>query len=178
MSDGFEVVDSRQEYEGAIISLFLDKVRFPGGKVFEREVVRHVPVVAVVPVTDSNEVIMVEQYRHPVGRDVLEIPAGLMIDDEEPAACAARELEEETGVSARSIEKIGEFYTTPGFSDERVHLFVATGLTDGDKQPHEDEILETVRVPLSQAVEMALAGRIEDSKTLIGVLIAHLTLRR
>ena len=126
----------------------------------------------IVPIFDDNTVALVRQYRHASGRYLLEVPAGSLEPDEEPRSGAIRELEEEVGVTARSIDLISEFYVSPGFLTEKMFVYLASGLSSTSQRLDSDEIVEIERVPLSEAVKMAKDGRIEDAKSIIGLLRA------
>jgi ADP-ribose pyrophosphatase len=152
-------------------------VQFPNGTSGELEMIRHPGASAVVPFLDdpSSEdprVVLIRQYRYAAEGFVYEIPAGRLDSGEEPEACAHRELREETGYTARTLLPMTSFYTTPGFTDERIHLFAAVGLSEGDAQLESDEILDLHTVALSKAMEMIAAGEIQDGKTMIGLMFA------
>lgn len=170
-------ISSRRVYDGRIISVDVDQVRFPNGTSGELEMVRHPGASAVVPFLDNPRdpdprIILIRQYRYAANGFVHEIPAGRLDHGESPIACAARELREETGYSARDLIPLTTFYTTPGFTDERIHLFAATGLTEGESQLESDEILDLVIVPISKAMEMIRAGELVDGKSMVGVFFA------
>jgi len=165
------VLASEVIYEGRVIGVAVDTVR-EGGQVYTREVVRHNGGAGVVALFEDGTVALVRQYRHPTGKYLLELPAGKLDGGERPAACAARELEEELGVVAARMELLSEFYTTPGFCGERLWVFLATGLTETARRHEEDEIIEVVRLPFARALGMAASGEIEDAKTIIGLLVA------
>lgn len=161
-------------FEGKVVRLYLDLVRLPNGKVAEREVVLHWGAVGMVPIDAEGRVILVRQYRHAPGEDLLEIPAGKLAEGEDPLGCAIRELKEEIGCEARRWTKLASFYTSPGFSDERLHLYLAEGLVEGDAEPEEDEFLELVRMPLERALALVEEEGIKDSKTVAGLALAML----
>jgi ADP-ribose pyrophosphatase len=170
-------ISSKRVYTGRIVSLDVDKVQFPNGTSGELEMIRHPGASAVVPFLDdpSSEdprVVLIRQYRYAAEGFVYEIPAGRLDSGEEPEACAHRELREETGYTARTLLPMTSFYTTPGFTDERIHLFAAVGLSEGDSQLESDEILDLHTVALSKAMEMIAAGEIQDGKTMIGLMFA------
>ena len=170
-------VKSNRVYTGRIVSLDVDVVRYPDGSVGELEMIRHPGASAVVPFlsdpkTDDPEVLLIRQYRYAAGGYMLEVPAGRLEAGEEPKDCAARELKEETGCTADQVEFLATIYTTPGFTDERIHLFMATGLTAGETNHEADEFLEPRPMPLSQALEKIQAGEIQDGKTVIALLFA------
>jgi len=170
-------VSSRRVYTGRVVSLDVDEVRFPNGSTGELEMIRHSGASAVVPLLDSAnadpDVVLIRQYRYAADGYLYEIPAGRLDPDESPEKCAERELREETGYSAGRLRQLTTIYTTPGFTDERIHLFVAEDLTNGVATPEADEFMEIHQVPLSQAVAMIHAGEIVDAKTAIGLLLAH-----
>ena len=170
-------ISSRRVYSGRVISLDVDKVRFPNGTTGELEMVRHPGASAVVaflddPATDDPRIILIRQYRYATDGYLYEIPAGRLDAGEAPEGCAGRELKEETGYSAEKLFPMTVFYTTPGFTDERIHLFAATGLVAGDAELESDEILELFPTPLSTALSMIRSGEIKDGKTMIGLLFA------
>jgi 8-oxo-dGTP pyrophosphatase MutT (NUDIX family) len=172
----FEAVDSETLYVGKIFALRADEVRMPGGTTARREVVEHYGAVAIVALDDDRNVVLVHQYRHPVGRRLWELPAGLLdMGDEPPHATAARELEEEAGLAAAQWRVLVDLISAPGFSDESVRVFLATGLTEvGRPEAHDEEADMTVkRVPLDDAVHMVLAGEIVNSLAVAGILAAH-----
>ena len=166
-----EVLSSEEVFGGRLISVVRDTVR-EGEKTYLREVVRHPGGAAVVPLFEDGTVAFVSQYRHPTRRYVLELPAGKLDPGERPAETAARELEEELGLVAGRLEQLSEFYTTPGFCAERLWVFLATGLTETERRPEEDEIIEVVRMPFARALEMVMSNEIDDAKTIIGLLLA------
>lgn len=164
-----KTIDSQSIFEGRIIKVRLDTVLLPNGKQSTREIVGHASAVAVVALDEEDKMIMVRQYRKPVEQMVLEIPAGIMEKGEEPLESACRELEEETGYKADHWEELGSFFTGPGFTDERIYLFLATGLHGGTTNPDEDEFLDLCRFPLSELEGMLKRGEIIDAKTIIGL---------
>jgi ADP-ribose pyrophosphatase len=172
-------VSSRRIYSGKVISVDLDEVQFPDGMTGDLEIVRHSGASAVVPLLDSGkepQIVLVRQYRYATNGYIYEVPAGRLAPDETPESCASRELKEETGYSAAVFRKLTTIYTTPGFTDERIHLFVAEQLTPGKSAHEPDEFLELHPVSLSEAVEMVRTGKIVDAKTCIALLLAELVL--
>jgi 8-oxo-dGDP phosphatase len=172
----FETVESETIYVGKIFALRGDEVLMPGGATARREVVEHFGAVAIVALDDEGNVVLVYQYRHPLGRRLWELPAGLLdMGDEPPHVTAARELEEEVGLAAEDWRVLVDVDTAPGFSDESVRVFLATGLTDiGRPQAHDEEAdLTVTRVPLSQAVQMVFDGQIANSLAVCGILAAN-----
>ncbi|MGQ9890167.1 MAG: NUDIX hydrolase [Aggregatilineales bacterium] len=166
------IVHTRQVYAGRVVKLEVSEVRLPDGSAGVREVVRHQGAVAVVPVFDNRDVLLVRQYRIGAGASILEIPAGLLEAGERPEACAARELQEETGYQPGALTSLGGYYTAPGYTTEYIHLFLAADLTPSELASDPDEFIEVARMPLSRALEMVDAGEIVDGKTQIGLLRA------
>ena len=171
-------ISSRRIYSGRIISVDLDEVRFPNGATGELEMIRHSGASAIVPIlNDGNEnpdVLLIRQYRYAADGYVYEIPAGRLEPAEAPEQCARRELKEETGYSAAHVHPLTTIFTTPGFTDERIHIFMGQGLTPGRADQEPDEFLELHPIPLSRAVAMVRAGEIVDGKTVVGLLLAQL----
>ncbi len=165
-------VATEQVFRGRIMGLRVDTVQLPGGRVSQREIVEHSGSVAVVPLDGQGNVLMVRQYRKPVEQELLEIPAGMLEPGEEPEAAARRELEEETGYTAHRMEPLVRFFTSPGFCDEEMRSFLATGLVAGQPNPDEDEQIELVPVPLAHAPEMIHRGEIRDGKSISALLLA------
>ncbi len=171
---GHELLKRETIFEGKVVRLYLDQVRLPDGREAEREVVLHWGAVGMVPIDHEGKVILVRQYRHAPGEDLLEIPAGKLAEGEDPLHCAVRELKEEIGCKASRWVKLASFYTSPGFSDEELHLYLAEGLVEGDAEPEEDEFLEILRMPLERALALVAEGGIRDSKTVAGLALAAL----
>lgn len=168
---------SKRIYDGKIVTLECWDVKLPNGEDAKREVILHNGACAVVPVDEQGMVTLVRQHRVAVDRVTTEIPAGkLDSPDEDPALCARRELEEETGLRARCWKELTCILTTPAFCKERIWIYLATGLEQTDAHPDEDEFLNLVRMPLSQAVEKVMRGEICDAKTCAGLLMAHYAL--
>ncbi|MBC7247720.1 MAG: NUDIX hydrolase [Actinobacteria bacterium] len=171
---GHELLRRDTVFEGKVVRLYVDLVRLPNGKEAEREVVLHWGAVGMVPIDAEGRVILVRQYRHAPGEDLLEIPAGKLAEGEDPLDCAVRELKEEIGCEATTWVKLASFYTSPGFSDELLHLYLAEGLVEGEAEPEEDEFLELVRMPLEDALALVSEGGVKDSKTVAGLALAML----
>ena len=170
-------IKSEPVYSGRIVKLFRDTVRFPNGTVGELDIVRHAGASAVVPflsdpLGEDPQLLLIKQYRYAAGGFIYEIPAGLLNDGEDPKDCAARELKEETGCRAERLEFLTTVLTTPGFTDEKIHLFMATGLERGETAHESDEIMTLETVPLSRALQMIEKGEIRDAKTALGILFA------
>lgn len=169
----FATLSSETVYVGKIFALRADEVAMPGGGSARREVVEHYGAVAIVALDDDGNLVLVYQYRHPIGRRLWELPAGLLdMGDEPPHLTAARELEEETGLAAEHWQPLIDVDSTPGFSDESVRIFLATGLTEiGRPHAHDEEAdLVVKRVPLADAVQMVFAGEIVNALAVAGIL--------
>jgi ADP-ribose pyrophosphatase len=156
-------------FKGRIIKVRVDTVELPDGRESTREIVEHSGAVAIAAVDEKNNLIMVRQYRKPLERVLLEIPAGTMEKGEEPLLCAQRELEEETGFLAQKWDYVLSYYSAPGFCDEQLHLYIAQDMKAGTARPDGDEFLETVAVPIHEAYDMIFQGQIIDGKSIIGI---------
>lgn len=165
-------------YQGRVLNLSLETVTLPNGETVELEIIHHPGAAAVVPMKDAKTVLLVRQYRHAAGGYMLEIPAGKLDHGENPRDCAARELEEEIGFRASSLEPVISFFTTPGFTDEVIHVFLATGLMPGRQNLGRDEVLHVIELPLERAIEQIDEGVIRDGKTIAGLQAVYLRLRR
>lgn len=157
-------------YAGRVVTLRLEQVSGRDGRKHTREIVDHAAGAAIVAVDDDGNVLLVRQHRPAVGADVLELPAGLVDPGESPLDCAQREFSEETGYTAESMEPLAQFYSSPGFCTEVLHVFAARGLREGASGPDEDEELELVRMPLVDAIARVLGGELSDAKTITGLL--------
>ncbi len=167
-----EKIDSTDIFDGHLLHVKSDRVRLPNGHEAVREWIKHPGAAAVVPYFDNGDVLLVKQYRYPVGQITLEIPAGkLDAPGEDPKDCALRELSEETGYSAATIEKLGMIATTVGFSDEYIHLYAAKNLQRGEQHPDDDEFINALRMPFAEALTMIKDGRIIDAKSIIALLM-------
>ena len=168
-------IDGEVIYNGGILDLEVDRVRLPGGGESLREVVRHRGAAVVLPVLPDGRIVLVRQYRYPTGDVLLELPAGKVDPGESPFECAVRELEEETGWRPGETTALGSFFTTPGFSDEVLHAFVATGLeAASDHVPDPDEAIEIITWTVGQALEACRDGGIRDGKTIATLFLAQL----
>lgn len=157
-------------YRGNAVDFCVDEILLPNGQTAVREYLDHPGAVGVIPFLDDKTVVLVRQYRHPVGEVTLEIPAGKLDKGESPLACVKRELNEETGYSARKISPLLQYWPTPAFANEVLHLFLARDLVPGARHPDEDEFLEVVKMPFAKALALVRSGKIKDSKTVIGLL--------
>lgn len=174
-----KTLEKKTVYSGKIINMRSDTALLPNGDKAVREVVEHPGGVAVVPITADGEVILVEQFRYPYMENTLEIPAGKRNGKgEDPLECGKRELGEETGATAENYTDLGKLYPTPGYCDEVIYLYAATGLSFGQSHPDEDEFLNTVRMPLDEAVQMIMRGEIHDSKTQTAILKTYILKQR
>jgi len=170
-----ERVRSHRAYDGRLIKVDVDSVRGPDGTEFDLEIIRHPGAAAIVPVISDRDaedptVLLLEQYRYAAGGTIWEIPAGVLEPGEDPIDCAKRELLEETGARADKIEHLTTVFTTPGFTDEMIHLFLATGITVGEPSHEQDEFIQVKARPLSDALQMIRDGEILDSKSIVGIL--------
>lgn len=161
-------------YKGRVVTLNLETVTLPNGVSVELEVVRHPGAAAIVPLKDDRTVILIRQYRLAAGGYIYEIPAGKLHPGEDPMDCATRELEEEIGYRAGHLDKIATFFTAPGFTDEVMHLYVASSLIPGAQALDSDEVLEIVEMSLEKAMAHILDGTIRDAKTIIGLQAMYL----
>lgn len=172
------LVSSTRLYSGRIVNLDLDSVRFPNDSVGQLEMLRHPGASAVVPFLDpvggaDPRVLLIRQFRHAADGYIWEVPAGRLDRGEAPEACAARELEEETGMRPRRLERLTTIYTTPGFTDERIHLFLAEGLEPGAEHREDDEFMELHTLRWSEIMAMVERGEIVDGKTLVSLLFVQ-----
>ncbi len=176
------LVSSKRLYSGRIVNLDLDTVRYPDDSIGQLEMLRHPGAAAVVPFLDppgsaDPRAVLIRQFRHAADGYIWEVPAGRLDGGESPESCAERELEEETGMRARRLERLTTIYTTPGFTDERIHLFLADGLEPGAEHREADEFMELHTLRWSQVLEMIERGEIVDGKTLVSLLFVQ-TFRR
>ena len=178
---GFEQLEERVIHEGPVFSVSIGEIRTPDGEVLTREYVRHPGAVVVVPIVADQEVVLVRQYRAAIARPLLEIPAGKRdVEGEAPEVTAARELREEVGLEAGQLTLMGSFYNTPGFCDEFTYCYLATECTavPAERQGAEEQHMTVERLPLAEGIARAVAGEIDDAKTLIGLLLAQQHLAR
>lgn len=175
MGQSGERLRSRQAYAGRLLRVDVDTVRMPNGREVDLEMVRHPGAAAVVPLLSDPDaadpqVLLLRQYRYAAEDTIWEVPAGVLEPGEDPADCARRELKEETGADAEQIDYLTTLYTTPGFTDEKIHLFVAQGITQGTSAPELDEMIEVRPLPLSRALAMIRDGEIVDGKSIAALL--------
>lgn len=167
-------VSSEEIFDGYILHLFKDTIELPNGKEATRELIRHVGAVAVVPITENGKVIVERQFRYPLDSVITEIPAGKLDSKEEDRLSAAkRELEEETGITAVEWINLGDYYPAAAYCDELITIYLARGLTYGERHLDEDEFLNIEEVPLVELVRDVMDGKITDGKTQVAILKAH-----
>lgn len=169
---------TRNIYTGKVITLNVDTVQLPNGVTVDLETIRHPGAAAVVPVKADGTVVLIRQFRHAAGGFIYEIPAGKLAPGEEPIQCAARELEEEVGYRASTFELLSSIFTAPGFADEVIHVYRATGLTKGRQQLDRDEVLDVIEMPLSEAITKIEDGTIRDAKTIVGLQAVYIKAQR
>jgi len=168
-------LDSRRIYTGRVVRLDVDTVRFPDGSTGQLELIRHPGAAAIVPCASDPPgadptILLIRQYRYATGGELWEIPAGTLAPGEDPEVCARRELLEETGVTAARLQRLTSIWTTPGFTNEVIHLYLATGLTMGQPSRERDEFIEVVPQPLSRVLALIRDGEIRDAKTVVAIL--------
>lgn len=164
-------IESKRVYEGRVVSLRVDTVVLPSGRISTREIVEHRGAAAVVPMPSPNTVILIRQFRKPANELLLEIPAGTLSEGESPIECAQRELAEEIGYRAGKLEELFSIYLAPGYSTEKLHVFLATELEPEKRHADEEEFIELVEMTLDEAIAQIEAGRIKDAKTICGLLL-------
>lgn len=166
------LIERTSIYKGRIVNLSVDKVELPNGKTCELEMIRHQGAAAVVPIDEENNVLMVKQYRYAASGWLLEVPAGKLDNNEPPEECATREVEEETGYKPGELIEMGWIFTTPGFTDERIWLYLAKDLKQTKQNLQTDEVLTVEKMPFRDAFQLALKGDIHDAKTVCALLRA------
>lgn len=168
-------IHTEKIFDGKIVQLQVDDVTLPNGKKAKRELIKHSGAVAIIPITKDNKIVFVEQYRKPLEKTLIEIPAGKLEKDEDPKEAAIRELQEETGYTANNLQLITSFYTSPGFADEIVYIYITDELEKLDHPPKgdEDEFVEVLELSLDQAKQYVEEQRIHDAKTNYAVLYLH-----
>jgi ADP-ribose pyrophosphatase len=172
-----ERVEGRAVFKGRVVTVQLDTVKLPNGRLAEREVVNHPGGVAVLALDEGQNVTLVRQYRYPIGRLLLELPAGKLDPNEDHRVAAARELEEETGLQAREWTYLGYILASPGFCDEALHMYLAQGLTRAKRHPDEDEFLDVLSMPFAQLERQVMDATITDAKTVATTIKVKVLLR-
>jgi len=166
-------ISSKEIFKGEIIKLYLDKVKLPNEKIATREKVSHPGAVGIVPVNKENKIFLVRQFRYPVSEILMEIPAGKIDKNEKPLECARRELKEEIGAVGGKLIHLITFYSSPGFCDEIMHLYLAVGFVKEKNNLEDDEFLQVVELRMEDAFSFIKSGKIKDAKTIIGILFAQ-----
>ena len=166
-----KTISSENIFSGKVISLQVDEVELPNGKIAKREIIKHPGAVAIIAITDENKIVMVEQYRKALEQTIIEIPAGKLESGEQPDVCAKRELEEETSYECESLELLNSFYTSPGFANEIVHVYLAKGLTKKEDAAglDEDEFVNLMELTIGEALQAIEEKKIYDAKTIFAV---------
>ena len=164
---------SQHIFSGKVVTVDIDTVTLPNGVTVDLEIVRHPGAAAVVPLKEVGTVVLIKQFRHAAGGFIYEIPAGKLNRGEDPLDCAARELEEEIGYIAGRLERLTSILTAPGFTDEVIHIYKATGMRAGRQHLDRDEVLEVLEIPLKEAIRMIEAGTIRDAKTIVGLELVN-----
>ena len=167
-----KTISSDRIYTGKVISLKVDTVEIDNKGYKKREIVEHPGAVAIVAITEDNKVVLVKQFRKPIEQVIWELPAGKLEIGESPKECAIRELKEETGYSAKNLKLLHKFFTSAGFSNQKIYIFLATGLTKGEPDFDDDEFIEKYEIDINEAQNMVIKNEIEDAKTSIGILLA------
>lgn len=155
---------------GHVFDVYKDTVELDNNSIATRELIEHNGGVAVLAITDNDEILLVRQYRYGAQKELFELPAGKLEKNEDPRECGIRELKEETGFAANSFEYLNEMFVSPAYCTEKIYIFKATGLVEGQQQLEEDELLDVIKMPFDKAVEMCINGEIDDSKTMVGIL--------
>jgi ADP-ribose pyrophosphatase len=160
-------------FKGGIIDLYLDEVELPNGNIATREKVSHPGAVCIVPVTGNGSILLVRQFRYPVGEILMEIPAGKIDENELPVECAKREMKEEVGATGGKLIHLNTFYSSPGFCNETMHLYMAENFKKGENCLEDDEFLKVVEVEMEDALSFIESGKLRDAKTIIGILLTR-----
>ena len=174
----FELLKSDVLMKGRAFAIRRDTLKTPDGHETKFEIIEHGGSVVIIPVDENGNILLVRQYRHAAGGDLLELPAGTLDEDEEPEACAAREIREETNMAAGVLKKLGDFYLAPGYSTEFMHVFLATDLSYDPLEEDEDEFLSVESVPVAEAIQRAERGEIPDAKSLAALFLAKPSLEK
>lgn len=168
-----EKVSSREVFKGNLVELYFDKVRLPNNKIATREKVLHPGAVAVVPVNKNNEIVFVKQYRYPINKVLIEIPAGKLENNESPIECAERELGEEVGAVDGKFIHLTTIYTSPGFCNEKIDIYLVQDFIEKGSNPDDDEFLHIIKIHFDECISMISSGEISDAKSIIGILMAR-----
>ncbi len=168
-----EKVSSRVVFKGNLVELYFDKVRLPNNKIATREKVLHPGAVAVVPVNKNNEIVFVKQYRYPIDKVLIEIPAGKLENNESPIECAERELGEEVGAVDGKFTHLTTIYTSPGFCNEKIDIYLVQDFMEKGSNPDDDEFLHIIKIHFDECIRMINSGEISDAKSIVGILMAH-----
>ena len=174
----FELIKSETIMQGRVFKIRRDYLKTPDGLETKLEIIEHGGSVIIIPIDYEGDMLLVRQYRHATGQDMLELPAGTRDGDESYDGCAAREIREETGMEAGKLEKIGEFYLAPGYSTEFMVVFLATDLKHNPLDPDEDEVLSVEKIPINKVLEMAEIGKVQDAKSLAALFLAKSQLEK
>ncbi len=174
----FKTIHSENIYQGRTFSVRRDEIELPNGKTAQRDIIDHSGAVTILPLDSEGRIWFVRQYRHAAGVEILELPAGMLEEGEHPEMCAHREIQEEVGLAAGHLQKIGEFYLAPGYSTEYMHVYLATDLFPSPLPGDEDEFLSVESIPAAQVFEMAKTGSITDAKTLAALLLVQPFLKK
>ncbi len=166
-------IKSEKIYEGKVVTLQVDTVELPGAKYAKREIVGHAESVGIIGINNEGELLLIKQFRKPVEKTLVEIPAGKIELKEEPKLAAAREFEEETGYKPGKLTYITEFFSTPGFSDEKIFIFLAEDLVETKQDLDADELIEVTKVDFEKALKLVEVGEITDAKTIIAILVLN-----
>ncbi len=168
----FELLSSEVLMKGRAFAIRRDHLKTPDGRETKFEIIEHGGSVVIIPVDENGNMLLVRQYRHATGQDLLELPAGTLDDDEDPEVCAAREIREETGMAAGVLTKLGDFYLAPGYSTEFMVVYLATDLSHSPLEADADEFLSVESLPVAEAIQMAERGEIPDAKSLAALFLA------
>jgi ADP-ribose pyrophosphatase len=174
----YEILKRVKHYQGHAFDVSKVYFKLPNGRERGYDLVEHGDSVSIVPVSEDGQIYFVTQHRIGAGKDLLELPAGVLDGHEDPIAAADRELQEEIGKSAKNIRLLGGFYLAPGYTDEYMSVFLATGLFDAALDPDEDEFIEVSNIPITEAYQKAISGQIDDGKTLAALMLAYPLLKK
>ncbi len=169
----FELIDSEEIFEGRVFTIRRDNLRTPDGRTTKFDIVEHHGSVVILPIDADGNLLLVRQYRHAALANMLELPAGVLEENEEPLLAAGRELREETGMASNNLVELGEFYLAPGYSTELMTVFLATDLYENPLAPDADEFLDLEKIPIAETLRLAEKGEMPDAKTLAALLMAR-----